>query len=379
MAGIINVGSTAIVVPDATATLPTGAVVNNAGGTFGGTPLAGANASSELTQVPVGKTTSFAISSDELGITGLSAVSWVYLNTDPSIKLTVGLPGVSVEPAVLPFYITVEITPTVDGTFETDVAIAAQTFFVYKLRYTTGVPIPPPPPAPPVLALPVPISVTAFDPGPPGDSYTKIFNDTMLNYATADDGYDATAAVAGALSDALQADAAALAVVDPIITALGAASSFDTLNLDGSLAGYDALKPTSDGVLVNVGGAAPPDVLELPINPDFGSGPAPVPIQTSVDLGTFHLGDAVPNYLLGTIINDNGQWFGLYDATLADGNPAIFTIVDVTTNVTDTLTWDTLSLVVTTAIVGQWTAQVNLTESRTNQMTILTLTVTVIP
>lgn len=132
--------------------------------------------------------------------------------------------------------------------------------------------------------LPAPLTVAPFDPGPPSDSYSKIFADTMGNLATPDDGFDDALFSAGQITDAGQAF---LAPGDQnILDASAAADTFATADEAQLLIDGQAASDAVDASMSDFSTAIPPAVA--PGNPNLtnGNNPPPAPTCPNTSIST---------------------------------------------------------------------------------------------
>jgi hypothetical protein len=360
-----------------TTILPNGVTLVTSVRTFGDIVDGGRDASSRALNVPIGVLTRFYIPFAAIGFPDREPFGNTNQTSDNSIRLASAL-----NPADNKWSIVVEINPKVAGSVSLPIEyIWAPEIHWYQVSYTTGVPPPPPPPPTGggggVFPVPAAVVFATLDTGPPGDTYTKIFNDTMGVAATPDDGYDAAFADAGAVSGAFGADLDALAASDPLAQAATAAAAFDVAPLDTSLAAFDGLQAKSNEVIANHAALAPPDLLELPIDPAFGSGIQPAPTQIPVDLGTLTLGSAALDYAFAPFRITSIGFEGAFNVALVNGDPDIFSLSEVLTLVQESQTVGHYVMHVTPFAVGVWQAQVNVTLAGNTDFTIVTFTVTV--
>lgn len=227
------------------------------------------------------------------------------------------------------------------------------------------------------MELPQIISVAQFDPGPPGKTYTQIFHETMGPAATSGDGFDAAMADLAAVSNAFGAEVqSSPLVVDPGAIG-GALGAIDPTNLDAHMAGYVGTADVANGIVQSMIGLTTPQLLELPITPDYPGLPFLAPIVMDHDFGTVKLGSADQFLWLGTATNRvNLPNLGIRAVDIANAEPGLWSI-DAPEH--ENLAGDvriTYTLVMSPVLTGDFIAQVNWI-SDDNRWVILTVTASV--
>jgi len=225
--------------------------------------------------------------------------------------------------------------------------------------------------------LPQIISVAQFDPGPPGPTYTQILHETLGPAATPDDGFDAAMADLAAVSNAFGAEVqSSPLIVDPGAIG-GALGAIDPANLDVHMAGYVGTADLGNQILSTAIGLAVPQLLELPLTPDYPGLPFLAPIVMDQDFGTVKIGSANQFFFIGTSTSRvNLPNEGINFIGFADADPGTFTI-DAPEH--ENLAGDvrtTYTLVMVPAKVGDFIAQVNWI-SADNRYVILTVKVSI--
>lgn len=232
-----------------------------------------------------------------------------------------------------------------------------------------------------------PLDVTEFLGGQqnPSPGFTQDVLDTLGNAGDSTDGFDDLVAGVGQLIDGWdQATAAQDADLDAVLALAGQSNPAP---LDNSFSAFQGAFDTGNQIVATGSGLATPGLLELPLNPYFNLGYTTAPVQTTQDLGTRHVGDAPLEFVIGVEVAGPFGPFGISGVQIADGDPAIFSILRVPGVLTQFhwtfFTWKVIpftdSVVITFTKPGKFTGQVNHADFQSKKVTFQTYTVTIEP
>jgi hypothetical protein len=229
-----------------------------------------------------------------------------------------------------------------------------------------SVPFPKPIPAPPFVP----------DTGP---TFTQIFNDTLGNLGTDQDGYAALFAALQNLSNGFGAELAADQAIGPIAVLGGAPGLLDPTPLDTTIGNYVAAGATGDAILADAGSISEPQLLTLPITPGDGSTNFLPPGQKTHDFGSVKLGSPPVSVEYGSYtetqfggdVGDSSKGFVVNAPPFTE----YFTYRD---NAAGTETYVTFGVTMTPNTLGLFTAQFEYVQGGNRQLIIVTLQVDVV-
>lgn len=210
-------------------------------------------------------------------------------------------------------------------------------------------------------------------------SYTDIFNEVMGTAATDQDGFATDlASLATRISD-FETDVQASDASGDLAGAVGNLDSADPASLDSTIEKYTGTIPAGQQFVSDGQALAPPKLLQLPIsNTPLLHSMVPA-AQTTHDFGTVKLGSAPVAFGLGTQVIIGNRTTGLFDVQLMDSGDGVF-VVD--SDEKDTASGNqriSFTLTMTPRTVGPHVGQINMIPVEGGQLTILTLTVNVVP
>jgi hypothetical protein len=214
---------------------------------------------------------------------------------------------------------------------------------------------------------------------------TQLAADTLDNLGTEADGFDGQFNDAVATVDAWDA---ALGELDTALdSVLALLNSTDPASFSQSMLGYASTFDVGRSIVAAGAGLKTPELLELPINPGYGTAPVAPPAEVGIDLGTVTLGAPAFDYPIGHSEPTLHGVTGVNGVQLVSGDPAIFAVLatneprefhDRTGN-----RWvnfaHTYTLRITPAAAGQWMAQINAWNFQSPGFVIVTFSLTVIP
>jgi hypothetical protein len=233
-----------------------------------------------------------------------------------------------------------------------------------------------------------PLDVTEFIATPQNTSpgFTQDVIDTLGNAGDSTDGFDQLVAAVGQLIDGW--DAATAAQDADLDAVLALAGTTNPAPLDTSFAGYVATIPYGQSLVDSAVQLVPPQLLQLPLSPNFNPSIPSPPALSSVDFGTVKLGSAPIVHLIGTSTVTKLGRHGIWNVTFADGDTAIFqlrTVQGPPQKFSDRTgnTWVdydfTYNLVMTPAKLGKFVAQVDSGSVPSAGFNIITFSVNVVP
>lgn len=217
-----------------------------------------------------------------------------------------------------------------------------------------------------------------IDPTQPLDpGFQQLVNDIVGNAGGPADGFDQIVQELAGFVDAL--GPALQATEDDLDVILGMLAAGDTSNLDNSFMDYAGAEPASTGFLDSFAALAPPALGLLPLNTTGYGNPNLTTGQQTHDFGTVKLGSAPQSFQIARFTVIQGEAGPFINLTNPTVNGAIFqSVVDEVDTASGNQRF-TYSVQMTPVLVGQFSSQVTYYHQGSNQYTILTLTVNVIP